>query len=64
MRKKFRENPATETCFLKFSQPAAGKKTFWGNTVVFLTGKKTFAETTFDWNLIFPRKTKTKKIIR
>ena len=56
------------TSFLKFSQPAAGEKNFGKNTVAepsfwffWRKKKKTVTETSFDWNLIFPRKTKKKK---
>ena len=56
-----------ETSFLKFSQQAAGEKNFGKNTVAEPSfpdeKKKTVAETSFDWNLIFPRKTKKKKTI-
>ena len=33
MRKFFRGNPVVETCYLKFSQPAADEKIFGENTV-------------------------------
>jgi hypothetical protein len=65
MQKHFRENPIVETCFFEFSQPAGDEKIFGGNTVTepsFPDKKKTVAETSFDWNLIFSSKNeKTKK---
>ena len=55
--KQFRWNPVVETSFLKFSQPAAGEKKFGEDTVAEPSfpdqKKKTVAETSFDWNLIF-----------
>ena len=64
---KIREENLVKTSFLRFSQPAAGEKNFGENTVAEPSfrfswrKKKTVTETSFYWNLIFPRKTKKKK---
>jgi hypothetical protein len=61
LRKKFRGNLIVETSSLKFSQPAASK-TISGKIPRFPDEKtKTVAETSFDWNLIFPQNTGKKK---
>ena len=64
-KRKFWGNPVVEISFLKFSQPAAGENFFGKNTIAEPSfpdeKKKKLAETSFDWNLIFPQKTKNQK---